>query len=122
MVTKELRLAASALTVITLSLVAGCAATSVTSQGAEVELVDTKPVGCKLLGDAVGKQGNVFSGDFTTNENLMVGARNDLKNQAAAMNGNVVWVQNTLNATHPYSTGAVSTTMVGSVYACPKGQ
>lgn len=99
---------------------AGCAATYATQEGASVELVTARPTGCKALGEVVGKQGNVFSGDFTSNENLMVGARNDLRNKAAAMGGNVVHVQNTLNATHPYSSGAVSTTMVGTVFACPR--
>jgi Domain of unknown function (DUF4156) len=98
---------------------AGCSATTVTPQAASVELVSAKPQGCKLLGEAVGSQGNAFSGDFTSNRDLMLGARNDLKNKAAEMRGNVVWVQNTLNATHPYSSGAISSTMVGNVYACP---
>ncbi len=98
---------------------AGCAATSATPQGAAVELVNARPAGCKSLGEVIGKQGNVFSGDFTTNENLMLGARNDLRNRAAAMGGNVVQLQDTLNSTHPYSTGAVSTTIVGTVFSCP---
>lgn len=98
---------------------AGCAATPATPLGAAVELVNARPAGCKVLGEVVGKQGNVFSGDFTTNENLMVGARNDLRNRAAAMGGNVVHMQDTLNSKHPYSTGAVSTTIVGTAFACP---
>ena len=107
------------MTLVALTL-AGCAATSVTPQGAAVELVTARPAGCKVIGEVVGKQGNVFSGDFTTNENLMIGARNDLRNRAAAMGGNVVHMQDTLNATHPYSAGAVSTTIVGTVFACQR--
>ncbi len=103
----------------TATVLAGCAATQATQQGAQVELVTQKPAGCRLLGEAVGTQGNVFSGDFTTNENLMIGARNDLRNKAASMGGNVVQVQNTLNAAHPYSSGAVKSTVVGNVFACP---
>lgn len=101
-------------------VLAGCAATSVTQQGAAVELVNARPTGCKPLGEVIGKQGNVFSGDFTTNENLMIGARNDLRNRAAALGGNVVHMQDTLNSSHPYSTGAVSTTIVGTVFACAR--
>lgn len=100
-------------------LLAGCAATSVTPQGAQVELVTQRPANCRMLGEVVGSQGNVFSGDFTTNENLMLGARNDLRNKAAAMGANVVQIQDTLNSTHPYSAGAVKTTMVGVAFACP---
>lgn len=106
----------TALAVLTLT---ACSAVPVSQGGAAVELVSARPAGCKALGEVVGRQGNVFSGDFTSNENLMVGARNDLRNKAAAMGGNVVAMQNTVNATHPYSTGNVSTTIVGNVYACP---
>ena len=96
----------------------GCAATQVTQPGSAVEVVTQKPSGCRSLGEAVGSQGNVFSGDFTTDQNLLVGARNDLRNKAAALGGNVVQVQDTLHSTHPYSSGAVKSTVVGSVFAC----
>ena len=43
----------------------------------------------------------------------------DLRNKAAAMGGNVVQAQSTLNGTHPYSSGAISSTVIGNVYACP---
>lgn len=100
-------------------VLSGCAATQTTQQGAAVEIVTQKPTGCRLIGEAIGSQGNVFSGDFTTDQNLLIGARNDLRNKAAAMGGNVVQVQDTLNSTHPYSAGAVKSTVVGSVFACP---
>lgn len=101
-------------------LLGGCAATSVTPQGAQVELVTERPANCKMLGEVLGSQGNVFSGDFTSDQNLMMGARNDLRNKAAAMGANVVQMQNTLNSTHPYSAGAVKSSIVGTAFACPK--
>lgn len=101
-------------------VLAGCAATQTTQQGAAVEIVTQKPSGCRLLGEVVGSQGNVFSGDFTTDENLLIGARNDLRNKAAAMGGNVVHAQDALHSTHPNSRGAVKSTVVGSVFACPR--
>ncbi len=100
-------------------VLSGCAATPATQQGSAVEIVTQKPIGCRLVGEAIGSQGNVFSGDFTTDQNLLVGARNDLRNKAAALGGNVVQVQDTLNSTHPNSRGAVKSTVVGSVFACP---
>ena len=99
--------------------VAGCASTETTSKGAGVEIVTERPTGCRLLGEAVGKQGNAVTGVFIYNDNLMIGARNDLRNKAAAMGGNVVQAQSTLNGTHPYSSGAISSTVIGNVYACP---
>jgi hypothetical protein len=101
-------------------VLAGCAATQANQQGAAVEIVTQKPAGCRLLGEVVGSQGNVFSGDFTTDENLLIGARNDLRNEAAAMGGNVVHAQDALHSTHPNSRGAVKSTVVGSVFACPR--
>lgn len=101
-------------------VLSGCAATSATPQGAAVEVLTQKPANCRFLGEVVGSQGNAFSGDFTSNQNLMVGARNDLRNKAAAMGGNAGQIQNSLNATHPYSSGAISSTLVGSAFACPR--
>ena len=98
--------------------VAGCSSTKPTTQGAAVEIVTEKPVGCRLLGEVVGSQGNAFSGDFTSDKALMIGARNDLRNKTAAMGGNMVQVQSTLNGTHPYSAGAISSTVVGNAFAC----
>ena len=102
------------------ALLAACSATPVSQAGSQVEIVTERPAGCRMLGEVVGSQGNVFSGDFTTNENLMVGARNDLRNKAAAMGGNVVQMQNSLNATHPYSAGAVKSTLICTAFACAR--
>jgi hypothetical protein len=99
--------------------VVGCSSTPPTAQGAAVEIVTERPAGCRSLGEVMGSQGNVFSGDFTSNQALMIGARNDLRNKTAAIGGNVVQMQNTLNATHPYSSGAISSTVVGNAFACP---
>ena len=98
---------------------AGCATAPTTQQGAAVELVTQRPANCKFLGEVTGSHGNVFSGDFITDENLIQGARNDLRNKAAALGGNVVQVQNTINSKHPYSSGIVKSTVVGAAFNCP---
>ena len=60
----------------------GCSAIPPTPEGQSIELVTEKPAGnCKPLGDAVGSQGNWFTGDYTSNKNLLIGARNDLRNK-----------------------------------------
>lgn len=100
-------------------LLAGCSANPTTPQGKSVELVTEKPTGnCKPLGDAVGSQGNWFTGDYTSNKNLLVGARNDLRNKAAEMGGNYVWVQNSSNTNAWGSLGTTNTTVLGVVYRC----
>lgn len=100
-------------------LFSGCSAISTTPEGKSVELVTEKPPGnCKPLGDVVGSQGNWFTGDYTSNENLLVGARNDLRNKAAEMGGNYVWVQDSNNTNAWGSLGTTNTTVLGVVYRC----
>jgi hypothetical protein len=100
-------------------LLSACSAIQATPDGALIELVNDKPQGnCRALGEAVGSQGNFFTGNYTSNKNLMIGARNDLRNQAANMGGNLVHVQNVSNASADRSLGTSNTTVVGMVYNC----
>ena len=41
------------------------------------------PKSCRYVGEVYGSQGNWFTGMFTSNMDLALGARNSLKNQAA---------------------------------------
>jgi hypothetical protein len=95
--------------------------------GAEtVRLTNEEPKDCKFLGDVTGNQGNAFTGDFTSNRTLETGARNDIKNQARAMGGNVVY----LLTNRAGNTGSVgengggisqtNVTLSGNVYSCPE--
>ena len=109
----------SLLVVIAVEFMSGCAAIPTTPEGVKVELVNDRPTGnCKALGEAIGSQGNWFTGDVTSNADLMLGARNDLRNKAAAMGGNVVHVQNVSNASAWGSSGTTNTTVVGRIYKC----
>ena len=100
-------------------LLVGCSAAPLTPQATQVELHTEKPSGaCKSLGEAVGDQGNWVTGDFTSNKDLLLGARNSLRNKAAEMGGNYVWLQNTMNASAWGSLGTTNTTAVGMVYRC----
>lgn len=54
------------------------------------------PANCTFLGTVVGTQGGAFSGKYTSNENLSIGAMNDLKNKAARMGANYVVIENAL--------------------------
>jgi hypothetical protein len=101
-------------------ILAGCAAIQATPQGATVELSTEKPQGCKLVGEAVGTQGNSFTGDFTSDANLLQGARNDLRNKAFDMGGNVVHVQAMNNSSASGSWGTTNSSVVGEVYSCPR--
>ena len=93
--------------------------------GAEaVRLTNEEPKGCRFLGDVTGNQGNAFTGDFTSNRNLETGARNDIKNQAKAMGGNVVYLlTNRAGSTGGFgseggSINQTNVTLTGNVYRC----
>jgi hypothetical protein len=109
----------AAVSILLPALLIGCSAIPTTREGSSVELVTEKPGGnCKPLGDAIGSQGNWFTGDYTSNKNLLMGARNDLRNKAAKMGGNVAWVQNSSNTNAWGSLGTTNTTVLGVVYRC----
>lgn len=95
---------------------------SVNSDSAAVRVTNVEPgEECKFLGDATGNQGNFFTGAFTSNADLETGARNDLKNKAAKMGGNVVSII-TQRAGQTGSRGGSQQTNVvvtGNVYHCP---
>src|SRR4051812_9254343 len=71
-------------------LVVGCAAAKIKPGADKVRFAHNEPTGCKYLGEATGNQGNFFTGGWTSNSNLETGARNELKNKAAELGGNVV--------------------------------
>jgi hypothetical protein len=102
-------------------LLSACSAIQTTPDSALIELVNDKPqANCRALGEAIGSQGNFFTGNYTSNKNLMIGARNDLRNQAANMGGNLVHVQNVSNARADRSLGTSNTTVVGMIYNCQR--
>jgi hypothetical protein len=108
-------------------LLAGCAATALQPGAEKVRVTNTEPTSeCEFLGDITGSQGDAFTGPFTSNENLETGARNDLKNKAAALGGNlVVLITERAGQTGSVSEGSGSVqqtnvTLSGNVYRCPK--
>ena len=70
--------------VLALLTVAGCSARAVRPEAQSIEIVSQAPdkSACNYLGEVVGSQGNWITGDFTSNENLVTGARNELRNAA----------------------------------------
>lgn len=96
---------------------AGCAANSLRPEAQKVRLLPAAPgPECKYVGDATGGQGNFITGPYTTNSNLQAGAINDLKNQAAAMGGNAVYV---LTSSAGLEKGTqTSFTTTGNVFFC----
>ena len=104
-------------------VLAGCSVTPLQTGAEGVRVTNTEPASeCKFLGDITGNEGNAFTGSFTSNENLETGARNDLKNKAAALGGNVVvLITQRAGQTGSGDTGGAQTnvTLSGNVYRCP---
>jgi hypothetical protein len=70
---------------------AGCSAIPLKKQAGSVLVsMHTPASDCQFLGQVHGQQGNFFTGDFTSNENLENGAMNDLRNQAIDLGANYV--------------------------------
>ena len=115
----KLRKTMKRIILLTVALVSGCAAISLVPDAERVEIAQETPKNCKKLGDVVGTQGSWFTGDYTSNKNLMIGARNDLRNQAHKMGGNVIVIENTNNSTSGFNVGTNNTTVVGAAYRCP---
>ena len=103
-----------------LMMLISCAAIE-TKPGAEkIAIVAEKPnpENCELLGEVAGSQGNWFTGGYTSDKNLMVGARNDLRNAAQEMGGNTVFMQNVNSSGRFLAAGTSSTIIVGYAYRC----
>ena len=114
------------LSFLILSLV-GCAATPLVSGSHIVRITNTEPgKECKFLGDVTGNQGDLLTGAWTSNKNLETGARNDLKNKAFALGGNLVVIltqrAGSTGSTWDGTGGSNQTnvTLSGNVYRCPE--
>ena len=115
------------LAVIVVANLAACAAVPVDPSATKIRLTHTEPgKECEFLGDITGNQGDFFRGAFTSNENLETGARNDLKNKAHVLGGNVVYLLTSrAGQTGSYDADSgggshqTNVTLSGNVYRCP---
>ncbi|MDA3947357.1 MAG: DUF4156 domain-containing protein [Helicobacteraceae bacterium] len=94
----------------------GCSVTNMLQpDAANVQISENMPnsVECTYLGEVIGAEGKLYNYLFISNYDLTEGARNDLRNKAHALGGNVVQIE---TRSSYYST---STVYVGNVYRCP---
>ncbi|MFB9887887.1 DUF4156 domain-containing protein [Balneatrix alpica] len=99
--------------------VSGCSAIQANPGAEQVRLVMEQPTGsCRFIAEVSGSQGNFFSGNYTSTENLLLGARNDLRNKAAAVGANVVYMQESHHSQASDSLGTTNTTLIGHAYRC----
>lgn len=102
-------------------LLAGCSSSNdLTAGGQSVRFVEEKPVAeCQLVGTANGKQSNWLSGQHGEEGGSMRGAANALRNQAAAMGGNVIYGVSSPTQGMLSSFVPTASEMQGQVYKCP---
>lgn len=102
-------------------LLAGCSSgNQLTAGGQSVRFVEDKPgTECQLLGSATGSQSNWFSGQHGGENGSMRGAANALRNQAAAMGGNVIYGVSSPSQGLLSSFVPTASEMTGQVYKCP---
>lgn len=102
-------------------MISACSAINL-ERGAELVRVTNREPGreCKFLGDVTGSQGNRFTGGFTSDANLETGARNDLKNKAFDLGGNVVYLLIQRDSQTGDSRDRKNVTLSGNVYRCPE--
>ena len=107
------------LTVVTLAVLTTACASKPIAPGAErVMLVAEAPQGCEFLGEVVGSQGNWWTDDVTSTKNKMVGARNELRNQAYAMGATHVQIMESRNTQSKVSFDVTNTTVIGNAFKC----
>ena len=111
--------------IILFSLVflSACAAKQA-SPGAERVFVSDQPppAGCHYMGEVQGSQGNFWTSDFTSDRNLLTGARNEMRNQALSLGANYVMVEtqsHSQNTARHSLGGTYASVIIGNAYACP---
>jgi len=88
----------------------------------------TKEDNCRYLGEVTGNQGNAFTGAWTSNKNMETGARNDMKNKAAAMGANTLVLLGSRSGStqsgsrYGFRGQQTNVTTSGIAYNCPEGQ
>lgn len=105
-------------------LLAGCAASPL-MPGGEAILLSKEPAhaDCVFLGEVQGTQGNFWTADFTSDSNLINGARNQVRNAAYELHADYVKIE-TESLSHNTADnslgGTYSAVVIGNAYRCGK--
>lgn len=117
--------------IIALNLL-GCSAVAINEEAKLVRIMDMEPANCVFLGEVDGSQGNWFTADMTRDRNILVGARNKIRNKAHSLGANVVVIKksvdNSNEGLHVFgdkdglsltsSKGTYSSTLIGEAFYC----
>jgi len=105
-------------------LLAGCAASPLMPGGESILLSkEAAHAECVFLGEVQGTQGNFWTADFTSDSNLINGARNQVRNAAYALQADYVKIETeslSHNTADNSSGGTYSAVVIGNAYRCGK--
>jgi hypothetical protein len=105
-------------------LAAGCAAAPLQAPAAANVLVtrNAPAPDCKFVGEVLGSQGNFWTAEFTSDEDLIRGARNRMRDLAFNLGANFVQLElesQSHNTADASLGGVYSSVVVGNAYICP---
>ena len=106
--------------IVCILIMNGCSAIPAKPEAKLVYIVTEEPNldRCKFLGEVSGSQGNWLTGGYTSDQNLMTGARNELRNATYKLGGNTAYIQNVNNSGMYNSAGTSTSTIIGNAYDC----
>jgi hypothetical protein len=112
------------ITIASIAFLAACAAKQA-SPGAEKVFVSEEPppTDCRFVGEVQGSQGNFWTAEFTSDRNILTGARNEMRNQALSLGANYVMVEtqsHSHNTARPSLGGTYASVIIGNAYFCPQ--
>lgn len=103
-------------------LLIGCAAKPLLPDGGNVVLSkEPAPGGCEFLGEVQGTQGNFWTAEFTSDAELINGARNEMRNAAYSLGANYVKIETesfSHNTADDSLGGMYSAVVIGNAYNC----
>lgn len=100
----------------------GCAAKPLLP-GGEAIVLSKEPASadCEYLGEVRGSQGNFWTAEFTSDANLIAGARNELRNAAHNLTANYVKIETesfSHNTADDSLGGTYSAVVIGNAFRC----
>jgi len=108
--------------ILPVCLLAGCAASPLTTGGDAILLSkESAPEVCEFLGEVQGTQGNFWTAEFTSDSNLINGARNEVRNAAYALGADYVKIETesfSHNTADHSLGGTYSAVVIGNAYRC----
>lgn len=119
---KPIPFSAAALTAAVCMLLAACAATPA-SPGSQVVVLSKEPAAaaCMFIAEVQGSQGNFWTAEFTSDADLIAGARNQLRNAAYDLGADYVKIETesfSQNTAAGSLGGTYAAVVIGNAYRC----